>query len=623
MTNAKSFAKFVDPKRRIRGRDPCFPPRFPMDSPRPKFRLILVCAILAPVCAGAGSAASEGVKDLALEVVMQRSGRAVNPNDAPRPGGSGNEVAVSRADLIISEVAYRDRSGEWLPPARWEGFFSATKEDRSPPLTGLPRRDYDAVRFRLGPPPELNHADPARFAAGHPLNPNHNGMHWKWQTGYIFLALEGAAPGPDGGTRGFSYHLGNTPQHVEIEVPVDLPADHRTLTLGLDLDVLLDFDLAAVKSSTHSRRGDPLAARLAERTRESFRFVGSRRERIRSDAGAATAALPPGTSPYPLEIPARFPRVELPPDNPPTQEGVALGRALFFDPALSRDRSVSCASCHDPGAAFADPGKKFSFGIDGRSSVRNSMPLFNLAWHGRMFWDGRAASLREQVLHPIEDPREMGHDLDALVDELGPQYGEAFAATFGDGGVTADRLARALEQFLLTLVSSDSRFDRAVRGEVGLSAREKRGFELFVTENDPARNLRGADCFHCHGGSLFTNHDFHNNGLTDSFEADGLGLAAVTGNESDTGKFKTPSLRNVALTPPYMHDGRFATLEEVVAHYNDGVHPSPTLDPNLAKHDGLGLSDREQADLVAFLHTLTDADFANDHSAADSNDSPP
>jgi cytochrome c peroxidase len=167
-------------------------------------------------------------------------------------------------------------------------------------------------------------------------------------------------------------------------------------------------------------------------------------------------------------------------------------------------------------------------------------------------------------------------------------------------------MALALEQFLLTLVSQDSRFDRAARKLTTLTAEEQRGLQLFVTEHDPARGLRGADCFHCHGGNLFTTHQFLNNGLEERSED--LGRMEVTGSEADRGKFKVPSLRNVAMTAPYMHDGRFATLEEVIAHYNGPLHRSPTLDPNLAKHPvaGMGLSAEDQAALVAFLKTLTD-----------------
>jgi cytochrome c peroxidase len=180
---------------------------------------------------------------------------------------------------------------------------------------------------------------------------------------------------------------------------------------------------------------------------------------------------------------------------------------------------------------------------------------------------------------------------------------------FGSPQITAERLGLALEQFLITKVSQEAKFDRAVRGEATFTEEEKRGLQLFVTEHDPKRGLRGADCFHCHGGNLFTSQKFANNGIDAKFEDKGRNL--VTGEDADLGLFKVPSLRNVEVTGPYMHDGRFSTLEEVVEHYNSGVKQSATLDPNLAKHPagGLGLSDSDKQALVAFLETLTDDSF--------------
>nr|WP_246418040.1 MbnP family protein [Haloferula luteola] len=465
-----------------------------------------------------------------------------------------------------------------------------------------------AVRFHLGPPAEINHADPALFAVDDPLHPTANRLHWEWQSGFIFLALEGRLANPSAADRGFSYHIGNDPQHVEITVPVKFPAADQTLRLGLDLDALLDFDLETAPPSTHSRVGDPLAPQIARATQHAFHFLDSRPGYRQSASAAPATHAPPGTTPLRLDLSARFPQVQLPADNPLTREGVALGRALFFDPRLSGDGTLSCASCHHPESAFSDPLAK-SRGIDGRSPARHSMALFNLAWSPSFFWDGRATRLRDQVLDPIQHPDEMGQALESLPAKLEAPYGEAFAAAFGSPGVSRERLGLALEQYLLSLLSQDSRFDRAMRGEQTFTDAEKRGFQLFITENDPARQLRGADCFHCHGGALFTDHDFHNNGIDSSFPND-RGRAATTGKEDDLGKFKTPSLRNVGLSAPYMHDGRFATLEEVIEHYNSGVHPSPTLDPNLSKHQGLGLSEQDKADLAAFLRTLDDPAFA-------------
>jgi len=236
------------------------------------------------------------------------------------------------------------------------------------------------------------------------------------------------------------------------------------------------------------------------------------------------------------------------------------------------------------------------------------MTLFNLAWKRSFFWDGRAESLRRQVLMPIENDREMHQSMENTIAKLvrTAEYPALFARAFGSAEITSNRLALALEQFVLTRISCDAKFDRALQGGESLTEQEKRGFELFMTEYDPRRGLRGADCFHCHGGALFQSQGFANNGLDADFADAGRG--GITGKEWDKGRFAVPSLRNVELTGPYMHDGRFKTLEEVVAHYCNGVKRSATLDPNLAKHPegGVPLSKDDQKALVAFLKTLTE-----------------
>jgi cytochrome c peroxidase len=262
--------------------------------------------------------------------------------------------------------------------------------------------------------------------------------------------------------------------------------------------------------------------------------------------------------------------------------------------------------CHLPGAGLSDP-RRVSVGVNGRTGTRQSMPLFNLAWKTNFFWDGRAHALRAQALMPIQDHNEMDESLTNVIAKLATNgYAVLFGRAFASPEITAERIGLAFEQFLLTLISYDSKFDRAMRGEEEMDDLEQRGFELFMSESDPRRGIFGADCFHCHGGPLFRSQAFANNGL-DELASD-RGRAAVTGNGSDHGKFATPSLRNIALTGPYMHDGRFATLEEVVEHYSTGIKRSATLDPNIAKHPdgGLHLSASDKAALVAFLKTLTD-----------------
>ena len=334
---------------------------------------------------------------------------------------------------------------------------------------------------------------------------------------------------------------------------------------------------------------------------------------------------------------ATFPIPDLPRDNPLIEERVMLGEKLFHETALSKDGTISCASCHDSKHAFTDR-RRFSIGVRDQEGTRNGMPLFNLAWKSSFFWDGRAPSLRAQALMPIQDHTEMDESLTNVVMKLTAtgragsplpaardiagdgahgvtrptsttNYPALFAAAFGSPEITPEKIGLAIESFLLTLTSFDSKFDRALRGEAELTAAEKRGFELFMTEYDPRREQYGADCFHCHGGALFSDHQFHNNGQ--HLDERDLGRFKVTKLDADKGKFSTPSLRNVALTAPYMHDGKFRSLEDVVAHYDHGVRRTTTLDPNLAKHpaDGLRLSRQDQDALVAFLQTLTDEKY--------------
>jgi cytochrome c peroxidase len=290
---------------------------------------------------------------------------------------------------------------------------------------------------------------------------------------------------------------------------------------------------------------------------------------------------------------------------------VALGKRLFFDRRLSGDTTQACASCHRPEAAFSDHGHARSRGIDGLPGTRRTMPLFNLAWSGPYTWDGRRTRLRDQALAPVANTREMHASLSRVISRLQADhdYPALFARAFGDRQVTAARIGLAIEQYLFTLISADSKFDRASRGQAPFTDREKRGLLLFITEYDPARGRIGADCFHCHGGNLFSDYRYANNGLDATFRD--RGRALVTHRDADLGKFKTPSLRNVAITGPYMHDGRFKTLEQVIDHYTSGVYRTATLDPNIAKHPdtGMVLSAADKRALVAFLKTLTDTRY--------------
>jgi cytochrome c peroxidase len=321
------------------------------------------------------------------------------------------------------------------------------------------------------------------------------------------------------------------------------------------------------------------------------------------------------TTTYTLVMPSNMPAPILPPDNPLTYEGIALGKALFFEKMMSIDGTVSCGSCHNQSNAFTDNEKIFSEGIKGKIGDRNSMPIFNMFYHTKgFFWDGRAKLLRDQSLGPIENPLEMGETLENVVNKLQAEskYRNLFYKAFGDSTVSSLKMSLAMEQFMLTLVSGNSKFDKVERGEAQFSDSEMRGKELFFTEFETSGGARGADCFHCHATADFSNHEFMNNGLDSESEFTDLGRAMFTKRPTDNAKFKTPSLRNVAVSGPYMHDGRFATLTEVIEHYNSGIKESPTLDVNIhGIKDGMNLTEQEKQDLIAFLNTLTDEVYLN------------
>ncbi len=552
--------------------------------------------------------------EITIEPVFQ--GAPLRLDALAYQNAAGETLSVTRLSYLLSGFALERPDGQWMEFPATYAWLDAAARRKAISLPDAPAATYRAIRFYLGPPPRENVAKGAEFPAGHPLNPNLNGLHWSWQGGYIFLALEGHFRTGKEEPQGFTWHLARDPNRtcISLAAPLDLRQD---------TGVLLQFDLASLLNApralsfgrdgtaTHSREGDPVAASLSANLPGAFR--------VSRLVSTAPPAIPPLPVP-PIDLPANFtpwrftmsgtfPIPDLPRDNPLITERVTLGKKLFHDPLLSRDGTVSCASCHRADAAFTDA-RPVSTGIDNRRGDRNAMPLFNLAWKTQFFWDGRAGSLRSHVLQPIADHREMDESPDRVCGKLAKStdYLVAFTAAFRSEGITPEKVALALEQYLLTLTAHDSRLDRAFNGTATLTADEQRGFELFMTESDPRTGQTGADCFHCHGGPLFTDHQFHNNGLL----TDDPGRARVTGQPEDQGKFVTPSLRNIALTAPYMHDGRFSTLEEVMAHYSTGIHRTASLDPNLAKHPGAGLnlSVADEGALIAFLKTLTDEPLA-------------
>lgn len=306
-----------------------------------------------------------------------------------------------------------------------------------------------------------------------------------------------------------------------------------------------------------------------------------------------------GPTPYRLDIPEGFPDMVIPAENPLTEEGVALGKKLFFDPILSIDSTVSCASCHAPSAGFSDT-EPFSRGVAGVTN-RNSMPIINPGWMKSLFWDGRATSLEDQALHPVENVVEMGESWPHVISKLQrhPEYPLLFSEAFGTTQITTTLATRAIAQYERTLISANTKYDRFRAGLSLLTEEEQRGFDLFFSEK--------ADCFHCHGTRLFTDNRYHNNGLDNYY--DDLGLAEISEKPYDAGKFKTPTLRNIAVTGPYMHDGRFETLEQVIDFYNEGTQAPETIDPLIGPNRRLNLTEADKQALLAFLNTLTDPEF--------------
>ena len=317
------------------------------------------------------------------------------------------------------------------------------------------------------------------------------------------------------------------------------------------------------------------------------------------------------TTPYEMSI-GGFPIPNIASDNELTVQGVKLGRMLFYEKMLSADGTQACASCHLQEFAFTDSAQ-FSIGVRGEKGGRHAMSVFNMAWNdNEFFWDGRAHLLRDQALLPIQDELEMDETLENVVAKLSASqmYKDQFIRVFGTDEVTSEKVSLALEQFMNSITSTNSKYDDFLSDSTVFSESEKRGFKLFNTEyNQFFPEQSGADCQHCHSGLNFENDQYMNNGLDATFADDGRGKA--TEDPADNGKFKVTSLRNIALTAPYMHDGRFSTLEEVVEHYNSQLQASSTLDPALeqTRETGLFLTEQDKKDLVAFLKTLTDKDL--------------
>lgn len=305
------------------------------------------------------------------------------------------------------------------------------------------------------------------------------------------------------------------------------------------------------------------------------------------------------STPIYLDIPKDWPKPVYDfSKNQLTEEGFQLGRNLFYDPILSRDNTISCASCHLQQTGFTHVDHDLSHGIEGRIGTRNSMTLMNLAWSKSFMWDGGVNHLDVQFIHPITSEVEMDDTMKNVVSKLqeSDTYPNLYKQAFGTEKITGQLTLKALSQFVVMLTTSNSKYDKVVRKEEMFTEMEQKGYDLFKQH-----------CASCHKEPLFTNDNFENNGLAIDTTLNDFGRMRITQDKKDKQKFKVPTLRNAQFTFPYMHDGRFKTLNDVIKHYNSDLENSPTLAKQLQKP--MNLSDNDRTDLVAFLKTLTDKEF--------------
>lgn len=316
------------------------------------------------------------------------------------------------------------------------------------------------------------------------------------------------------------------------------------------------------------------------------------------------SAVEKGTGPKPLKlfIPKGWPKpLPIFASNPLTEEGFQLGRKLFYDGRLSKDGNFSCASCHQQFAAFATFEHDFSHGFNDQFTTRNAMGLFNLAWNPLYHWDGGINHIEVQALSPLTAPNEMAENIDSVLNKLKAEaeYRRLFKSAFGKEEINSQKMLKAIAQFIGSLVSANSKYDKVMRGEEAFNPSEANGYAVFKQK-----------CATCHVEPLFTDNSFRNTGLPLNDYLKDYGRMRITGDAADSLKFRVPSLRNVSVTQPYMHDGRFYSLGEVIEHYRGGIQQSATLDPLL--RSGMEFTPREKYDLILFLNTLTDSSFLKD-----------
>ncbi|MGG7470501.1 cytochrome-c peroxidase [Chryseobacterium arthrosphaerae] len=306
---------------------------------------------------------------------------------------------------------------------------------------------------------------------------------------------------------------------------------------------------------------------------------------------------------YHLQFPAYFPEMSFDQSsNPVTRNGVELGRKLFYEGRLSRNNTISCGFCHIQENAFTHHGHTVSHGVDDRIGIRNAPPIQNMAFLKKYMWDGVIHNLNQQAISPITDVNEMDSSIPEAISKLknDQKYKKLFREAYGDEIITGERILKALSQFMATLVSADSKYDRFRQGREQFTPEESQGMALFNQK-----------CASCHSGELFTDESFRNTGMYYNTEFKDAGRYRVTLDQADWMKFRVPSLRNIEYTKPYMHDGRFYTLEAVLNFYSDHVEDNPNLDPQLRQNGrtGIAMNSQEKQLIIAFLKTLSDKSF--------------
>ena len=433
----------------------------------------------------------------------------------------------------------------------------------------------------------------------------------------LLASLAGAASAEDQIPTDSHINFSPLPENGFMRIAIADPGNH-TWNLQVSHDLLFWYEFETIK--VHNGRFAKNLHVLENTPRSFYRLNFDPVLQAGESRVSQALALPSTPDNYALpSLPAHFltPRViaqdNTPADNPVTDRAATLGRVLFYDKRLSANNTISCASCHQQEHGFSDP-RQFSIGFRGEETDRNSMGLTNAKYYerGHFFWDERSQTLEEQVLEPIQNEVEMGLTLDELVTKVSAEryYAELFTSAFGDAVVTSERISLAIAQFIRSIISTESKFD------LGRSS----NFSNFTPQENQGRRIFNGQgrCDDCHGTDNFVSDTVFNNGLENPYTDPGIG--AITRRQQDLGKFKTPSLRNIALTGPYMHDGRFRTLEEVVEFYDSQVVNHPNLAPQLRNNNRpirLNLSEAEKRALVAFLNTLTDPNLTTDPKYSD------